>query len=103
MDPTNIYDISNLSGGKNIKLNNQKGYNLSGISLACFFIIVIIIVLIALGVITYYLLFTNSTVSTTETLKPYIPYLINTTNVPLSAQKCVYGTTYGFNDAGDFY
>lgn len=45
----------------------------------------------------------NDKVLTDEILSPGKPYLIDVTNIPESAEKCIGSKTYGFNATGGFY
>jgi hypothetical protein len=73
------------------------------------FILISCIVLIffcVLSVLAYIFLTNDSStdkITTNTVLSPGKAYLIDTTNIPESAEKCVSGKTYGFNATGGFY
>lgn len=81
----------------------QEGSSLSSISSYCIIALLVLAILAAIGYFGYTFFIKSSTVGTTDILIPNKGYLVNVTNKPSSAQKCVEGTTYGLNAAGDFY
>lgn len=102
MSYSDSYDTSNnLTGGNVVVV--QEGSSLSSISSYCIVALLVLAILAAVGYFAYTFLFKSNTVGTTDILVPNKGYLINVTNTPAGSQKCVEGSTYGLNAAGDFY
>lgn len=81
----------------------QEGSSLSSISLCCIITLLFLVILAVIGYFGYPFFIKNSTVGTADILIPNKGYLVNVTNTPASAQKCIEGTTYGMNATGEFY
>lgn len=100
---TDNYDSvsSNMSGGGVVIVQEES--SLSSISLYCILILFILTAFVVIGYFGYMYLFKSNTVSTTDILVQNKAYLVNVTNTPQGAEKCVEGSTYGLTTTGNFY